>query len=44
MGGLGGAVGLASRTHGYSLGCVTRRMAGDERNDLLERVLISCLD
>jgi len=44
MGGLGGAVGLASRTHGYSFGYVTRRMAGDERNDLLEQALISCLD
>jgi CubicO group peptidase (beta-lactamase class C family) len=43
MGGLGGSVGLASRTRGYSFGYATRRMAGHERSDLVEKALISCL-
>lgn len=43
MGGLGGGVGLASRTGGYGMGFLPAHMSGHGRADRLERVLRECL-
>lgn len=43
MGGLGGGIGLASRTGGYGIGFLPARMSDHGRADRLERALRECL-
>ncbi|PRX49258.1 CubicO group peptidase (beta-lactamase class C family) [Prauserella shujinwangii] len=43
MGGIGGSVGYADPARGYTLGYVTRRLAGFERVDTLVEALHPCL-
>ena len=43
MGGLGGSIGLASRTGGYGMGFLPAHMSGHCRAERLERVLRECL-